>query len=131
MAIPETALTLFPSVTQRFDVMFSHLFTKSICYQLNSFFWNVMAGAGFNSPAVCLSALSYLPSMAASALLLGKRIITAQNTWSMHPKVYTTCFVSVAMENCSKTTIHAIRDYRNTMEELHGTNLFTMEVCPR
>lgn len=35
-----------------------------------------MAGAGFNSPAMCLSAFSYLPSMDMSALLLGKPIIT-------------------------------------------------------
>lgn len=130
IAIPETALTSPPSVTQRFDVMFLHPFIKSICYQLNNFFWNVMAGAGFNSPAMCLSAFSYLPSMDMSALLLGKPIITAQNTWSMHPKAYTTRFVSVVTENCSKMTTYVIRDYRNTTE-LHGTNLFTMDVCPR
>jgi len=69
--------------------------------------------------------------MDVSALLLGKLIIAAQNMCSMNSKVYTTHFISVVMEKCSKMTIFAIIDYRHTREELHGTNLLTIDVCPR
>lgn len=69
--------------------------------------------------------------MDVSALLLGKLIITAQNTCSMNSKVYTIHFISVVMENYRKMTIYAIIDYRNTREELHRTNLLTIDVCPR
>lgn len=100
--------------TQRLDMMFLNLFIRSICYQLSNFFWNFIPSPRFNSPAVCLSFLSYLLSMDVSALLLGKLIITAQNTCSMNSKVYTTHFISVVMENCSEMTIYMITDYRNT-----------------
>lgn len=69
--------------------------------------------------------------MDASALLLGKLIITAQNTCSMNSKVYTTHFISVVMENYRKMIIDGITDSRNAREELRGTNLLTIDVCPR
>lgn len=49
----------------------------------------------------------------------------------MNSKVYTTHFISVVMENYRKMTIYAIIDCRNTREELHRTNLLTIDVCPR
>lgn len=49
----------------------------------------------------------------------------------MNSKVYTTHFISVVMENYRKMIIDGITDSRNAREELRGTNLLTIDVCPR